>query len=439
MPIYSSSLCPILNSPVAIVCLVACLGLTPLAGSARAGELSTPSSTLLHQQAAPVVTVASVVTGTITDTVTATGSFSARERVLVRAETDNLMVREVLAEEGDFVRRGQLLVKLARESLEIQLTQNSAALAKADAAIEQAKAQIAEGQAGLERASSSLNRARTLNGSGNTSQDILEQREADARVATARLASARQGLKLAEADLEAIKAQRADLLLKLEHTEVRAPADGLVTRRDVRIGDLPSGAAGALFELAAHGEIEVEAQVSENSLPRIKAGQRVMIRATEQTAARSGRVRLVAREISPTSRLGHVRVTLDPPEPAAAERPASDGGAPASSAGAMALGTFALCDIQISQRTGLVIPSSSIQQEGAGSTVQVVRDGRVETRCVLIGLRNPQQSEILDGLSAGENVITRAGTFVRDGDPVIASTVTEPGDAAMTANPKLHD
>jgi hypothetical protein len=58
--------------------------------------------------------------------------------------------------------------------------------------------------------------------------------------------------------------------------------------------------------------------------------------------------------------------------------------------------------------------------------VQVVRDGRVETRTVGIGLIEEGQAEIRDGLSEGEMVVARAGTFVREGDRVRTVTSDEP-------------
>jgi HlyD family secretion protein len=61
-----------------------------------------------------------------------------------------------------------------------------------------------------------------------------------------------------------------------------------------------------------------------------------------------------------------------------------------------------------------------------GALVQVVREGRVETRTVSVGLIEEGQAEIRDGLSEGEMVVARAGAFVREGDRVRTVTADEP-------------
>jgi hypothetical protein len=61
-----------------------------------------------------------------------------------------------------------------------------------------------------------------------------------------------------------------------------------------------------------------------------------------------------------------------------------------------------------------------------GAVVQVVRDGRIETRGVSVGLLAAGQAEIREGLSEGDMVVARAGAFVREGDRVRPVLVGEP-------------
>jgi len=99
---------------------------------------------LAAQTAAPSVTVAPVTRSELRETKIATGSFVARDEVMVSPEVDGLTIVEILAEEGDRVAAGQVLARLNRELLDVQLVQNGAQISRAEAAIAQARASIAE-------------------------------------------------------------------------------------------------------------------------------------------------------------------------------------------------------------------------------------------------------------------------------------------------------
>src|SRR5262249_51882104 len=89
-------------------------------------------------------------------------------------------------------------------------------------------------------------------------------------------------------------------------------------------------------------------------------------------------------------------------------------------------GAFGRATIHIGRRCGPAIPLSAILYGPGGAVVQVVRDGRIETRRGVVGILGQGQAEIREGLVAGGMVVTRAGAFVRDGDRVRAVTAAEP-------------
>ena len=72
------------------------------------------------------------------------------------------------------------------------------------------------------------------------------------------------------------------------------------------------------------------------------------------------------------------------------------------------------------------MPLSAVLYGSGGTLVQVVRDGRLETRSVSVGLMAGGQAEIREGLNEGEMVVARAGVFVREGDRVRAIPVDAP-------------
>ncbi len=74
--------------------------------------------------------------------------------------------------------------------------------------------------------------------------------------------------------------------------------------------------------------------------------------------------------------------------------------------------------IKTGQSCGVSVPLTAILYGGAGTVVQVMRRGRVETKRVEVGLMSSGQVEIKEGLVEGDIVVARAGALLREGDPV---------------------
>ena len=345
----------------------------------------------------PSVTVVASAMGPIAETATLTGTLVAKEEVLVSPQIDGVAIVALLAEEGDRVVAGQVLARLSREVLEATLAQNSAQMAHAEGAIAQATANIAETQANREQADLALARTRDLLAGGNASREVFEQRQATARMMAARIASNQNAQRLAEADRALALAQRQELQVKLDRTELRAPVAGIVSRRTARLGAVVAGSGDALFRIIQDGAVELEADVPELLLARLRPGQPAKVVTVDGT--RTGRVRLVSPEVSRTTRLGRVRVALDGDE-------------------APVIGSFARASVEVARRDGVLTPLSSVLFQPGGAVVQVVRDGVVETRAVQVGLRSGARAEIVSGLVAGESVVAISGTFIRGGDRV---------------------
>ena len=370
----------------------------------------------------PSVSIATAASGTLAETILLTGTLVARDEVMVGAEIDGLAITELLAEEGDKVTRGQVLARLSRDMLDAQFAQNAASLSRALAAIAQAKNQIAEAEATARQADAAFARARSLEERGNTTAETLEQREAASLVARARVSVAEDALRLAQADKELAEAQRREIQVRLARTEIKAPAAGTISRRDARLGALVSSAAEPLFRIIGAGTIEVEADVPEISLARLRVGQKALVRPAGMREPVSARVRLVSPEVNRTSRLGRVRLSVD-------------------RVPGLAVGAFARGTVEVDRRDGTLVPLSAVLYRLDGAIVQVVRDGVVETRSVTLGLKADAKAEIRKGIDPGEQVIAISGTFVRDGDrvtPVPLSAVPGPGAIETSSNPSSN-
>jgi HlyD family secretion protein len=387
---------PVSLKPLFLLPLVAFV-CAPAAAFAQA-----PASAATAQQSAtgPAITVTSAKRDEIVQSVVVSGSMVARDEVLVTPEVDGFVITDLLAEEGDRVVAGQVLAKLSRTTLEVQRTQNEAQTAKAQAAIDQAKAQIVEAEANLVQANNAFDRTKALRDSGNASLETFDQRAAVARGSQARLNSAKQALAMAQADLALSQAQGRDIEVRLARTEIKAPKAGIVSRRNAKLGAMATmAAAEPLFKIIADGAIELEADVAEVELANLKVGQAVAVTPAGSDKALAGIIRLISPEVDRASRLGKLRIALTGNPP-------------------VAVGSFARGVIETGRKTSIVLPLSAITYARGGAMVQAVKDGKVTTKKVTLGLIGGGRAEIASGLAEGESVVARAGTFVRDGDMI---------------------
>jgi RND family efflux transporter MFP subunit len=347
---------------------------------------------------APTVTVAPARERNFVESLFLAGTLVARDEVLIGAPADGLRIVELLAEDGDRVAKGQVLARLDRSQLDALVAQNDAALIRAEAAIGQARSQIDQFDAARSQATADLGRARKLDAATIT-QATLDQRIAAARSAEAQFAAANSALAVAQADKASRAAERRELMVRLDRTEIRAPVVGLVSRRTARLGAVAMSASEALFRLLAEGAIDLEAEIPEQSLARLKTGMRAEISLPGVEDRVVGYVRLISQEVDKATRIGKARIALPLDTNAR-------------------IGSFASGFAVISQREGLAVPSSAVQRMETGDFVQVVKDDRIELRRIAIGITNERTSEVRQGLSPGERIVVRAAAFLRSGDIV---------------------
>lgn len=302
---------------------------------------------------------------------TATGDLVPREEAAVTPEVSGYRVTAVLADVGDTVRQGQVLARLDPALIEAQIAQQSAMVAQAEAQAAQAQDQA--------------DRTHGLDGSGDLAQEQINQRRFQAKAATATAQAQRAALR--------------DLQVRREKLSVTAPVGGVILERAVRPGDAASAGASAWFRLARDGQVELQAQLAEAELARIRVGQSAMV--TLPSGARvTGRVRLVSPQIDNKSKLGYVRLTL----PVRAD---------------IRSGGFGRAVFSDAAGEGLAVPEAAIRYDAGGASVMVVEAGdRVRRVSVKTGDRGGGWVRLTDGPSAGARVVANASTLLVDGDQV---------------------
>ena len=194
---------------------------------------------------------------------TASGYIVAQRKAAVASKgTGRLEYLGVI--EGDRVKTGQVIGRLENRDVEAALGQVKANLTVAKAGLESVKAE-------LEEATSNFDRQKTLFAQNSISRAEYDAANARYKRSVAAAASAEASIKYAEANVRASEVQ-------LEYTLIRAPFDGVVMTKNANVGEVisPFGAAvgsrGAIVTVADMTSLEVEADVSESNIEKIKEG-----------------------------------------------------------------------------------------------------------------------------------------------------------------------
>lgn len=225
-----------------------------------------------------------------------TGSLRARSRAEVAAQESGA-VEEVKVDEGDQVKKGDVVAKLDGRRL-------SAELAQAKARVTAAKATVTQREAESKRAAEDLKMKKELVESRAVSQKEFLDSEREAAVAAAMMQAANDELAAMESALELFE-------VRLDDLEVRAPFDGRVVARHVEPGEWVS-AGTAVMTLVTSGEIEAWLNVPERFASSIEAAGSDLAIVADGTGARADAksVRRVA-DVDPRTRLFTVVATID--------------------------------------------------------------------------------------------------------------------------------
>ncbi|QSI75912.1 efflux RND transporter periplasmic adaptor subunit [Niveibacterium microcysteis] len=300
-------------------------------------------------------------------TLSANGSIAAWQEAAVGAEIAGLRITEILVNVGDQVKKGQLLAKLANETVAADHAQTRAGVIEAEATLNEARA--------------NLERTRQLRAAGMASAQQLVQAETAVDTAQAR-----------------VEAQRARLRaedVRLAQTRVVAPDDGIISARNATAGSI---AQGELFHLIRGGRLEWRGELAEAEMASVPPGTLVHLTLAGGGAA-EGRLRMLAPTVDPQTRIGLAYVDLTEPGPARA-------------------GMFARGQFVLGKRAALTLPQSAVVLRDGFSYVLALDGTRVREQKVETGRRNGDRVEILAGLQPTTAVVAAGAAFLADGDTV---------------------
>lgn len=332
---------------------------------------------------APSVLTVSVVTPqteTWPEVVQGSGPLAAWQEIIVSPETGGLRIAELLVDVGARVKRGDLLARLADESLQADLR-------KQQAAVERARATLAQAAANLQR-------AQAVDGSGALSPQKVD----DYRIS---VATSRADLESAEAELQSIQ-------LKLRQTRIVAADDGVVSSKSAVLGNVVNAGA-ELFRLVRQGRVEWRPELDARQVSALRPGlgARVALPGGEQV---EGRVRLVGPTLSTNTGRATVYVSLPAVSPARA-------------------GMFANGAIELDSRPAQTLPQTAVTLRDGRAYVYLLGEGdKVTSRPVTTGRRQGSRVEV-DGLPAGARVVAAGGAFLSEGAQVTVVSAAQAPDA----------
>lgn len=305
-----------------------------------------------------------------------TGSLRAPRRSLLSATVAG-QVQSVLVDLGDQVSAGDPVIELDRA-----LAQR--ALASLQAQQEQAEVEVAEAQR-LAR------EGRAVGPSGGLSESVIATREAAARVAAAALAARKQQV-----------AQQAEILRR--HT-VTAPYDAVVVARQIEAGEW-AATGTPLVELLDQSRLQLDVLLPQQHAARVAIDQTVVVRpdALPDTAL-DGIIRAVVPAADAASRALRVRIDVTP------------------GTAQVLPGMSATAGFRFAGDRAVQVPRDAILRRPDSSTgVWVVESGdtreSVAARRVRVGRRLGDNVEIVEGLTAGERVVTHGNEGLTDGQVV---------------------
>jgi len=320
------------------------------------------------------VEVTPLATANLTETVSAVGTVAAMRDVVVSSETAG-RITAVLVKVGDNVRQGQTLVQVDAELKVI--------------AVEQAKAQLQAAETNFKKAQKDFERSEKLFKTGDVADVELEGYRLAYHSAEAQFKSAAVGLKLAQR--------------QLDDTRVKAPISGVIASRKVEVGEMvaPGREVANIVDISS---IKVRLSIPEEEVGKIKVKQPAALRVDSRPGeVIQGSVYTIGSKAeTPNGHSYPVEVVVQNKDVAP-----------------LKVGMFARVDIQAgSANDALAIAKESIVNEESNPAVFVVENNVARLRPVKLGIRAGDRYQVLEGLRAGDLVVSFGQKSLKDGSAV---------------------
>ena len=367
-------------------------------GMAACGKGETKKSDAPVAKPPVAVEARAASTGGITEGIEVTGSLEPKFSVDVKTQIPGL-IKQVLVTEWVKVKKGQPLVQ-------IDVAETDAQVKRAEAALIAARANLVQAEVAAHRADRELARIIKLKEGGLATPQTLDDARSEAEAAQARVGVAAAQIAVSEEEMRQGMARRAT-------GGVVAPIDGVVSLRDVNVGDLASDAATAkpIFRIVDNRLLTLTVTVSSRDAGRVKVGQPLEFTVdSQQGRTFTGRVMHINPELSGGDRSLKVNAEVH------------------NSGESLKGGMFAKGRIVTGSRPQVLqVPRSAIgafDTQTQKGNLFIVENGVAQLREITTGVVNGDMVEVVSGVKRGEQYVVRGGFNVKNGDKV-AVTATK--------------
>jgi RND family efflux transporter MFP subunit len=359
----------------------------------------------LRGQAATVETSTAVTAASSSDAAVlqATGYVVARRQATISAQIIGTLT-EVSVDEGAHVKQGQVLARLDPTAYQAQLDSTRAQYAAAQASVTKARAVLKQDRAHAARMNDVVDR-------GYVSKQAAEQ--ANTQVATDAAA-----LDVAITQAKAARDQMRAAEVNLDFTVVRAPFAGVVTAKGAEVGEIVSpytagggGIAGGLATIVDMNSLEVDVDVNESYISRVKPGMPVeAILDAYPDWKIPAHVIAIIPSADRSKATVKVRIALDKKDP----RILPEMGVRVS--------FLEKSGENHQPLPGVLVPKSAVVKRDGKDVVFVVKDGHAQQTSITAGTDFSDMKQVTQGLDAGAEVVTTPPADLKDGEKVQVKT-----------------
>lgn len=369
-------------------------------------------------------------------TLSYTGDILPNRQTAIFAKTSGY-IRAIHVDRGEFVRTGQLLAEIEPAEMETAMDQARAALATALAGLQVARSNLESARANLLNQQANLAKAETVvandrrqaeraaelfakglvaaqeRDNARTVYEVslaaIRAQEAQVQVARVQIETAESQVRLAESQAEQQRAALRMAQMRLDDTRVVAPFAGYISQKHLDQGAAvnsqaaaSSSASVAILTLQDIDPVRIQMEVPERDVARVRPGNQVRLTTDAYPDQRfTGRVERIVHALDPRTRTMGVEVAIPNPEHR------------------LNPGMYARVELVLEVRRGaLLLPLEAISATGARPSVLVVREGKVTSVPVELGVADGPQVQVVKGLGPDDQVIVQGKELVREGQAV---------------------
>ena len=324
------------------------------------------------------VGIATAKQGELPIVIDALGTVVPSQSVSLTAQVSGVL-QEVLFQEGQLVKKGQLLARIDPRTYE--------------QALQQAKAQTARDQAQLIAAQQTLKRYETL-----WQQDSIAKQDVDTQAAL---------VKQLQATVQADQASEKSAQINLDYTRITAPLSGRIGLRNVDPGNLVANSSTAIATIAQISPVDVTFAVPQDRVPDVLTAQQAAT--LPATALDRGRTQTLA-----TGKFLTLDNSVDTATGTVKAKARFD-----NADYKLFPNQFVNVSLRLGATDGVLVPVSAVRLGPNGNYVYAVDDEQVaHMRLVSRGASTSELTQVISGLQAGERVVTEGGDRVKDGGKV---------------------